>query len=380
MSWFSKKNKSRRNRRGYQKRVLRPQVLQRREMFAGDVMDFDINSGVLEIQGTDDNDLVEVSMDNRGTNNPIDDFVVIKATHEDGTVVEQNFIKYNFVGQQIIHSIKFEGFDGDDVFKNRAMLDSEAHGGDGNDYLRGSTGNDLLFGDKGDDDLFGMSGDDDLRGGRGEDFLSGGHGDDNLEGGQHDDRLYGGSHNDTMKGGSGHDYMSGWYGNDVMLGGSGNDTMRGGRGNDTIMGESGHDTMRGDHGDDFMFGGSGHDIISGNDGNDLLFGGDGSDVLSGGDDDDRLYGGDITGINLNRFDYGDPTFEKKSVAQDWDADQLIGGDGHDWFGQCDNGIFSDDVVVDRAVGEVVKDLDPFFWATTVAPRDWSLEDYGHRKN
>ena len=379
MSWFSKKDKSRRNRRGNRKRVLRPQILQKREMFAADVIDIDVNSGVLEIEGTNQDDAVEVSINDRGNNNPLDDLIIVKATQEDGTVTDATFVKYNLGGLQVVNSIKFEGFNGDDSFKNRTGLDSDAHGGEGDDYFRGSSGRDKFFGDKGDDIMFGLSGDDELHGGRGEDVMFGGRGEDVMNGGRNNDRLYGGAHDDNMNGGSGNDYMSGWYGNDKMLGGSGNDTMRGGRGNDSVMGESGHDTMRGDQGDDFMFGGSGRDVINGNDGDDLLFGGDGKDTLHGGDDDDRLYGGDITGINMNQFNYGNPTFEKKSVAQDWDKDILIGGDGHDWFGQCDNGIFSDDVIHDRAIGEVVKDLDPFWATASTGQLNWRLEDYGHRK-
>ena len=395
---FKQNDRTRRKQRKDRKRVLRTELLHRRELMAADFIDFElVDDGVMHIQGTNDADRAEVFIGDRGTADPLDDIVYVKATYPNGIERTAGLYQYDAFGNLRVNSLKFEGFDGDDVFINRTSYNSEAFGGDGNDFMIGGSGVDRFFGELGQDRLHGHSGNDVLNGGDGVDVLMGGRHNDVLLGGKHDDRIFGGSGNDLIRGGSGADYISGWFGddkifgesgkdtirggrgNDMILGGSGNDNLRGDEGHDSVMGESGNDVMQGGDGDDFMFGGSGDDTMYGNFGNDLMIGGNGEDLVSGNDGDDRLYGGDMTGLELNRADYGNPVLERKSVAQDWDKDVLSGGEGTDWFGTCDNGIFSDDVVADKESGEIEKDLDPF-WATAGSGLVDFLDNYGHHKD
>ena len=399
MSWFKKDKPQHSNHRGNRRRTLRPEVLQQRQLMAADLLNFEVDaqSGVMHIQGTDQADVVEVFVQDHGTADPLDDLVSIKATNANGIQRTSGSFQYSADGTLRIKSLKFEGFGGDDKFTNRTTYRSEAFGGDGDDFMIGGSNVDRFFGERGNDKLFGGGGSDFLNGGRDADALMGSGGNDMLLGGTHNDRIYGGWGDDVIRGGSGADYISGWTGDDDIAGGSGKDTIRGGRGNDlivggggndnlrgddgndTVIGDSGNDIMQGGNGDDFMYGGSGHDRMFGNYGNDLMIGGDGKDLISGNQGDDRLYGGDLSGLDVHRSDYGDPVIERKSEAQDWDKDILSGGSGTDWFGTADNGIFSDDEVVDKEAGEIEKDLDPF-WATANNGTVDFLHNYGHHKD
>ncbi|MEM8670968.1 MAG: calcium-binding protein [Planctomycetota bacterium] len=417
MSWFKKSDKSRRNHRGNRKRILRPEVLQKREMMAGDFVDFyvrDITSELV-ITGTNDADHVEVFVDDKGTPDKEDDSVKYRSTLEDGREIISGINMFHPNGTQRIRSLRFEGYDGDDYFKNNTDMPVTAEGGDGNDQLVGGTVHDRLFGGRGNDSLWGGHGNDildgggdhdriwggwgvdDIDGGSGNDELRGEFGSDTIEGGSGNDEMYGGWGNDTMNGGSGNDTMYGSYnndimdgesgndkmyggsGNDLMLGGSGNDNVNGGNGHDSLMGESGDDLMQGNRGDDFMYGGSGKDTMYGNFGNDLMVGGDGRDFLSGLEGDDRLYGGDMQGLNLNSSTYGNPTLHNKRDAQDWDRDILAGGEGNDLFGIANNSIFSRDKVMDHEDGETILDLDPR-WTTAGTGRVNFAGDYGHKRD
>ncbi len=86
-----------------------------------------------------------------------------------------------------VSRILFLGGDGDDRFINRTGIDSEAHGGAGDDILVGGGGDDLLFGDGGRDRIRGRRGNDSLRGGAGRDRLEGGEGSDDFLENENDD-------------------------------------------------------------------------------------------------------------------------------------------------------------------------------------------------
>ena len=252
MPWFNKKVNSRRDLPGKRKRTLRPESLQRRELMAADFIGFDVDvqSGVMHIEGTDQADAVEVFIDNRGTDDPVDDLVQVKMTEANGDQRTGGSPRYWQDGTPRITSLKFEGFDGNDRFTNRTTLNSVAHGGEGDDFMIGGSGVGRFFGELGSDWLFGGSGRDVLDGGRDDDLLMGGRDNDVLNGGRHDDRIFGGSGDDTIRGGSGADYISGWLGDDEIFGDSGDDTIRGGRGNDMILGGRGDDNLKGDQGHD----------------------------------------------------------------------------------------------------------------------------------
>ncbi len=140
----------------------------------------------------------------------------------------------NFAFGKTNDTIDFSGYIGGSA---------NAHGGDGNDTMKGSIYNDTLFG------------------GDGRDTINGGNGDDHLAGGQG---------NDTIDGGRGNDYLGGGKGNDILDGGDGDDILNGGIGNDTLTGGEGIDFIDGGDGDDIIFaeitdkqilGGKGNDII-----------------------------------------------------------------------------------------------------------------------
>ena len=116
-------------------------------------------------------------------------------------------------------------------------LNSELHGGKGNDWLNGSAGNDTLYGDEGEDWIYGADGNDALYGGQENDLLSGENG---------DDVLYGNEGSDSLDGGDGKDILDGGAGRDGLSGGTGDDTYVFGRGYgwDSMIDNEGKSTIR----------------------------------------------------------------------------------------------------------------------------------------
>ncbi len=235
-------------------------------------------------------------------------------------------------------------------------------GGDGQDLLYGGDGNDTLRGEAGDDQLIGEAGDDLLYGLTGDDVLSGGSGDDRLLGGDGRDYLLGNTGNDFLNGGAGDDHLYGDEGNDELVGGDDQDVLYGGDGNDTLLGDSGNDRLLGGIGDDVLYGQEGDDLLLGDDGLDVLFAGIGNDVLLGGHEadilkgeggDDLLIGGlvshDLVALNvllarwatsesydtrvaaIEREDFFAQLRSEVTVLDDYVSDELLGGDGQDWF-------------------------------------------------
>jgi len=102
---------------------------------------------------------------------------------------------------------------GNDLIENRIAAISlmfEAHGGAGDDVLRGGAFIDKLFGDAGKDTLYGGDGNDILHGGNGDDRLCGEGGRDELFGDADNDTLHGGQdlEADLLTGGGGADMFT----------------------------------------------------------------------------------------------------------------------------------------------------------------------------
>jgi Ca2+-binding RTX toxin-like protein len=198
---------------------------------------------VLIIRGSDLNDTVQVTFDDRGTWWDSGDDQVRVYLHNGRETISVG-INHQQGWLSTIDQIHFEGGAGNDSFTNSTFIRTHAAGGTGNDTLYGGTGNDTLNGDEGADSLWGSSGDDTLNGhgyvgyiwndrgfeyGQGDDNASdsllGGSGNDAVNGMGGDDSLSGGSGQDHVYGGSGHDYLDGGADGtvDYLRGGSGND-------------------------------------------------------------------------------------------------------------------------------------------------------------
>jgi Ca2+-binding RTX toxin-like protein len=151
---------------------------------------------------------------------------------------------------------------------------------------------------------------------------------------------------------AGHDLIVGSQVNDVLDGGNGVDRLWGGLGDDLIRGGDGDDYLFGREGNDILVGGAGNDTLDGFDGRDLLIGGLGTDVPRGGGDDDILIGGTTTydddsaalaAIHSVWLAPGDGAtriatlsqpggwLAPGAVADDGDADALVGDAGDDWL-------------------------------------------------
>lgn len=100
------------------------------------------------------------------------------------------------------------GNEADNRISSDSTGNTEVHGGDGNDLIRGQeSGIFVFFGDAGKDTLNGSNLADRLNGGDGNDYLGGGGGGDTL---------LGGDGADTLNGGPGADRQTGGLGNDIF--------------------------------------------------------------------------------------------------------------------------------------------------------------------
>ena len=146
-------------------------------------------------------------------------------------------------------------------------------------------------------------------------------------------------------------------GNDWIESGDGDDYIAAGAGDDYVDAGGGANQVLLQAGDDIAVAGSGNDLILGGSGRDLIVGGGGEDRLLGGQDDDLLVSGlwiesDTEGTlraihrvwtdpELNYHDRVDAIMSSidsddglvniaESIANDADADSLVGGNGQDW--------------------------------------------------
>jgi len=217
-----------------QVRKMDIESLEDRRLMAASI---ELNGGVIEIEGTNFDDVVQVQEQQFGQ---------IQVTM---TVNGAGQITKTFDPSQV-NQIKFVGANGDDYFVNNTDISAIAYGQAGNDVLIGGSNKDFLFGGEDNDRLYGRDGNDTVFGEAGNDVLYGGNGADTMNGGSDRDAMFGQDGNDIMKGGSGNDQMYGGYGNDDMFGEAGNDNLYGQAGNDDMWGGTGTDTFRGGSGYD----------------------------------------------------------------------------------------------------------------------------------
>ncbi len=242
-----------------------------------------LDDGTLRIDGTGFSDDVVVELE--GGN------LVARLEGGDDTTTDDDI--YARFDVDTVSRILFTGGDGDDRFVNRTDIDSEAHGGDGDDTLVGGAGDDALFGDRGRDRIRGRRGNDSLRGGLGRDRLEGGSGsddflenesddlfeDEDAEDRRHDQNINNQNstdnngndhnetdHNETDRNGNGHDGNNGNGNNGIDNSGTGRDSHDHNGTDHNGNGNSGTDHDGTDHnGNDHS--GTDHDGNSGSDRN-----------------------------------------------------------------------------------------------------------------
>ncbi len=293
----------------------------------------DLNAGQLQIEGNDDPDYgetVNVNVSTFGNSDPHDDRVDVSLVSQRGDRNQSFPMWKNAYGQwwtQNVTSIRFNGYNGHDIFFNNTALLASAHGGAGTDELYGiyGTGINNFFGEAGDDILEGGPKGDLLMGGSGHDTLYGYGGDDYLWGGN-DDAPYGepGQIND-IDGGTGlntvlrigdTDFnltdtkLTSGLGSDNLIniqaaylgGGPSGNVLDASQfsGSVTLDGGAGYNYLYGGRGNDTLLGGANDDVLTGGPGNDHIYGGGGYNVLSeGGDVDFNLTNTSLTGLGMD---------------------------------------------------------------------------------
>jgi hypothetical protein len=243
-----------------------------------------LNSPVIEVQGTEADDLVVVQRDRSGVFGGIVlarlSVTVLDAnTHE--TLASGSFQFLPFHDLRSFSQIHISTFGGNDSIINYTDLFDVIDAGRGDDFVVAGNGHSQVFGREGSDRIRGQGGWDTLDGGDGDDLIDGDNGDDLILGGAGVDTLYGGDGNDQVFGDDGHDVIRGNAGGDFLFGGSGNDILYGDDGSDTLEGQSGNDFLYGGPSHDWLFGGSGNDYLDGD-----FAQSTGSDSLDGGPDID----------------------------------------------------------------------------------------------
>lgn len=271
-----------------------------------------LNGGALTIDGTDGNDVFNLSVSG-GT---------LSVILNDETAT--------FSASSVTSILLNAGSGNDQVTLGAGIISSRVNGGDGNDVIQGGNGADILMGDAGDDTIYGGAGSDRIYGGVGNDSLDGqtyadriygGDGNDAVIGGAHNDVLYGEIGNDTLSGGNQNDYLDGGAGADYMCGGKDIDTANySARSADLVVqlssnysqqtgtsGEAGEsdnvlsdvENINGGSGNDRLVGSTIANVIHGYAGNDTIYGLGGADALFGEDGVDRFYSTDSTRDTIN---------------------------------------------------------------------------------
>jgi Ca2+-binding RTX toxin-like protein len=295
--------------------------LEDRRMMAADI---DLDNGVLNIQGTDGNDLIVVFVDE---DDP--DKLNVRITNlTTGAVLAQDEFD-----REDVDEIVANGLGGDDQIYTATDIRAKLFGGIGNDTLYGGAASDLLDGGANNDTLLGNRGNDDLIGGTGNDEygfsgaqlgsdvvyenasvdtdklnfdgndsgvnvnlattsaqvvnanltlrLTSATGIENVDGTNYNDTIRGNSRNNVLNGDFGVDALYGYEGDDDLFGGGDNDYLYGGIGNDDLFGEQGHDHLYGELGRDNLDGGADNDFLDGGqDGlSDSLKGSGGRDIF-----------------------------------------------------------------------------------------------------
>ena len=297
-----------------------------------DVFDGDIGVDVLQIVGSDGNDVIDLSAIDHALQVEIG-ATLLNATRFEAATIEgrhgndqittggltgfaSNYPTYelnNFEfsisgdgGQDTIDaSMSTDGFIGFTISGGRdadlillpaapvagtgtSIHANSAFGGGGDDTISGGLGDETIDGGDGNDSLFGADGGDTLLGQAGDDTVTGGAGADSVEGHAGNDLLNGNADEDTLDGGDGDDRLVGGGSSDVLYGRAGNDVVLGNSGNDILFGEAGSDTLDAGDGADQLVGGLDGDLLVGGGGDDLIDGGSEQDTLATGGGVDTL--------------------------------------------------------------------------------------------
>ena len=279
-------------------------------------MTFNATSGVLSVNGTTGNDIVQ--FESRGTET---DGVIEFRVHESvgtgalptvnslGVGNASDFDTYidngtaptisDYFAVDQVRFINITTIGGSDliILGQNVPIGALIDAGDGNDSISGSNGGDTIVANNGDDYLYGGDGADNLTGSAGSDTMLGGDGRDVVDyesrtasvtvglGILADDGEAGENDNvrddiEIVIGGSGDDDLnanaspsSGGF-PVALYGNGGNDSLTGGAASDTLVGGNGDDTMVGLGGDDYFaatFGDGTGDVddIQGGAGNDV---------------------------------------------------------------------------------------------------------------
>jgi VCBS repeat-containing protein len=259
----------------------------------------------------------DVIVDGSGDNQP--HRIIVQQASANEIFVRYDGVRYGSFEVSGSAVVRVTGGDGNDRISITNCIDTEIHGGGGNDQINGGSCNDVVFGGDGRDQIL-------L--GNGDNWADGEGGNDHISGRGGSDTILGGGGNDTLRGGSGRDYLFGGIGNDRLSGGNGSDLTVGGLGNDRIWSGSGADVLLGGFGNDNLRGGTGDDLIVGGIGSDHLHGERGRDLIHGGttslEDDaqaqqDALLNWAISGLASDLGTYDDDGF----------SDGLNGGGGID---------------------------------------------------
>ena len=284
---------------------------------AADVFDGDLGVDEIQIVGSDNNDLIELSAVGQTLQIQINASLLNIQRTESATIEGRNGndrvttddligIASNYPTYELNNfQFTINGDGGQDTLDASLATDGfigfTINGGNGDDEISlpatpveaiGTSINaNSAFGGEGDDTITGGLGDETIDGGAGNDSLIGADGGDTLLGQGGDDTIAGGAGADYVEGNAGNDLLNGNGDEDTLDGGDGDDRLVGGGSSDLLYGRAGNDVVIGNSGNDILIGDSGSDTLDAGDGADQLVGGLGSDLLVGGADDDLIDGG-----------------------------------------------------------------------------------------
>jgi Ca2+-binding RTX toxin-like protein len=214
-------------------------------------------TGVDELVGGDGDDRVAVGVGDKASGGDGNDLMTLDLrTAETGLVADLRGALSNAVST--VGDARIEDFEGYDTIWGSAHDDTINVSNNAAEprvpvgtsiAINAGYGNDTVLGGRPGEILWGYAGDDELSGGAGDDTLRGDYGADVLDGGADDDTLFGGYEADVLRGGIGSDILIG--GDHYVGSDQSSDELAAGAGDDTVIAGL----------DDTAFGGDGNDLI-----------------------------------------------------------------------------------------------------------------------
>ena len=293
---------------------------------------FDMASGLLTIEGTQNKDAITVSAGQ--------ELGEVSLKGVDG--IEKGTL---FAG---VEAIQIDSLGGDDkITISKSVVDAGGNpidvtinAGDGNDKIKTGDGNHVIDAGEGKNKITTGDGDNVITTGSGDDSIKTGDGTNVIDAGEGKNKITAGDGDDVITTGSGNDSIKAGDGANVVVAGEGKNKVTTGDGDDDITTGSGDDSIKAGDGTNVVTAGEGKNKVTAGDGNDEITTGSGNDSVKAGHGDNIVDVGDgknkVTaknGDNIITTGEGDDSIKaghgNNVIAAGEGKNKVTAGDGND---------------------------------------------------